>query len=50
MNAYFGRELKPDYYFSMLSEAEERAAEGSTKKDHAWFTERYGDQEDDSIT
>lgn len=47
MNAYFGRELKPDYYFSMLSEAEERAAEGSTKKDHAWFTERYGDQEDD---
>ncbi|MBR5108970.1 MAG: amino acid adenylation domain-containing protein [Clostridia bacterium] len=47
MNAYFGRELKPDYYFAMLSEAEERAAEGSTKKDHAWFTERYGDQEDD---
>ncbi len=32
---------------SLLTEAEERAAEGSTKKDHAWFTERYGDQEDD---
>ena len=47
MNAYCGRELKPDYYFAMLSEAEERAAEGSTAKDHAWFTERYGDQEDD---
>ena len=47
MNAYFGRELKPDYYFAMLAEAEERAAEGSKEKDRAWFRERYGDAEDE---
>jgi hypothetical protein len=47
MNAYFGRELKPDYYFAMLAEAEERAAEGSTEKDRGWFRERYGDAEDE---
>ena len=47
MNAYFGRELKPDYYFAMLAEAEERAAGGSTEKDRAWFRKLYGDTEDD---
>lgn len=47
VNAYFGRELKADYYFAMLAEAEERAAKGSTKKDHEWFRERYGDKEDE---
>lgn len=47
MNAYFGRELKPDYYFAMLAEAEERAAEGSTEKDRAWFRELCGDADDD---
>ena len=47
MNAYFGRELKPDHYFAMLAEAEERAAEGSIEKDRAWFKERYGDADDD---
>lgn len=45
-NAYFGREMKPDYYFAMLSEAEKRAAEGSVERDRAWFTGRYGDLED----
>ena len=47
VNAYFGRELKPDYYFAMLAEAEERAAAGSVADDRAWFAERYGDREDD---
>ena len=47
MNAYYERELKPDYYFAMLAEAEVRAMEGSTDKDHAWFRERYGNQDDD---
>ena len=47
MNAYYGRELKPDYYFAMLAEAEERAAAGSVSEDRAWFMERYGDAEDD---
>ena len=45
MNAYFGRELKPDYYFAMLAEAEARAAEGSVEKDRAWFTERYAEND-----
>ena len=47
MNAYFGREMKPDYYFAMLAEAEQRAKEGSAEKDRVWFKERYSDQEDD---
>lgn len=47
VDAYFGRELKPDYYFAMLAEAEERAAAGGTARDRAWFIERYGDAEDD---
>ncbi|MBQ9251120.1 MAG: amino acid adenylation domain-containing protein [Clostridia bacterium] len=45
VNAYFGRELKPDYYFAMLAEAEARAAEGSTEKDHAWFRQHYGEED-----
>ena len=45
MNAYFGRELKPDYYFAMLAEAEARAAEGGTEKDRAWFRETYAEND-----
>ena len=45
MNAYFGRELKPDYYFAMLADAEARAAEGSVEKDRAWFRERYAEDD-----
>ena len=47
MNAYFGRELKPDFYFAMLAEGEERAAEGSEENDRKWFMGRYGDAEED---
>lgn len=47
MNAYFGREMKPDYYFAMLADAERRAAEGSIGMDRAWFQERYRNEEDD---
>ena len=46
-NAYLGRELKPDYYFAMLAEAEARAQEGSIAKDRDWFLERYGAAKDD---
>ena len=45
MNAYFGRELKPDYYFAMLAEAEEQEKEGRREKDREWFMEFYGDAE-----
>ena len=45
MNAYFGREMKPDYYFAMLSDAEARAAEGGVEKDRAWFRERYAEDD-----
>ena len=45
INAYFGRELKPDYYFAMLADAESRAAEGSVERDRAWFRNRYGDDD-----
>ena len=45
MNAYFGRPLKPDYYFAILAEAEARAAEGGTEKDRAWFRERYAEDD-----
>lgn len=41
MNAYFGRPLKPDYYFALLAEAEERAAAGAPERDRAWFRRRY---------
>ena len=43
-NAYFGRELSRDYYFTILSEEEKRISKGSRDEDHAWFTERYGDE------
>ena len=45
MNAYFGRELKKDFYFATLADAEERAADGSLEKDRAYFRETYGDEE-----
>lgn len=44
VNAYFGRELKKDYYFALLAEEEKRVAEGSRAQDKAWFHERYGDE------
>ena len=47
MNAYFDREMKPDYYFAMLADAEEHAVDGITEKDRAWFKDRYCDSDDD---
>ncbi len=44
VNAYFGRELKRDYYFSLLTEEEKLIAGGIREQDHAWFRERYGDE------
>ena len=43
MNAYFGREMKKDYYFATLSEYEERARLGLLQKDRTYFTEKYHD-------
>ena len=45
MNAYFGRELKPDYYFALLAEMEERAVKGTPERDRAWFRERYAGED-----
>ncbi len=42
-NAFYGRELSHDYYYSILAEEEKRIAEGSREQDHAWFMKRYGD-------
>ncbi len=44
VNAYFGREMKKDYYFAILAEEEKRIAEGCREQDHAWFSERFGDE------
>ena len=41
MNVYFGREMKKDYYFAMLADAEERAAGGSVKKAREYFRKTY---------
>ena len=43
-NAYFGKELKKDYYFAILAEQNERLAAGEAEKDRAYFHERYGDE------
>jgi amino acid adenylation domain-containing protein len=45
MNAYFGRELKKDYYFAMLAQTEEWAESGSLDEDRAFFHERYGNDD-----
>ena len=44
VNAYWGRELKKDYYFAILAEEEKRRTDGTHAADHAWFKERYGDE------
>ena len=44
VNAYFGRELKKDYYFALLAEEEKRVAAGSREQDKAWFHALYGDE------
>ncbi|MER2055685.1 MAG: condensation domain-containing protein, partial [Clostridia bacterium] len=41
VNAYFGKELKKDYYFAMLAEQEEHARQGLAEKDRAYFRENY---------
>ncbi len=41
MNAYFGREMKKDYYFAMLADAEKRAADGSIRRDREYFLKTY---------
>jgi len=43
VNAYAGRALKPDYYFAILAEQEEREQAGQLEKDRAYFRDRYGD-------
>ncbi len=43
-DAWFGRTLKKDYYFSLLAEEEERIRNGSRNRDRAWFRERYGEE------
>ncbi len=45
MNAYFGREMKKDYFFAMLGEQEERAKQGLVQKDREYFAETYGDED-----
>ena len=45
MNAYFGREMKKDYYFALLAENEERARQGAFNKDREYFKENYGDED-----
>jgi len=43
VNAYYGRELKKDYYFALVAEEEKRIADGAREKDRAWFKDRYGE-------
>ena len=45
MNAYFGREMKKDYFFAMLEEQEERERQGLVRKDRKYFLETYGDED-----
>ncbi len=45
VNAYFGKELKKDYYFAILAEEEKRIAAGNREKDREWFAEHYGDMD-----
>lgn len=45
MNAYFGREMKKDYYFAMLEKNEELVRDGTLEKDRAYFRENYGDDD-----
>ena len=45
MNAYFGREMKKDYFFAMLGEQEERAKQGLVQKDREYFMGTYGDED-----
>ena len=46
MNAYFGREMRKDYYFALLDRAEEQAAEGAVERDRAYFMDTYGEEDD----
>ena len=45
MNAYFGREMKKDYYFAMLDMAEEQEANGELEKHRAYFRETYAEDD-----
>ncbi len=45
VNAYFGRELKRDYYFSMVAMEEERILAGKLEEDKKYYDERYGQEE-----
>ncbi|WP_026670219.1 non-ribosomal peptide synthetase [Butyrivibrio sp. AE3006] len=42
VNAYFGRELKRDYYFALIEQEEERIKSGKYEEDRKYYTERYG--------
>ncbi len=45
MNAYFGREMKKDYYFALLEEQEERVRRGLTEADRAYFRDHYAEDD-----
>ena len=44
VNAYYGRELLPDYYFALRSEECRCMEAGSLADDRAWFQKHYGDE------
>ena len=43
VNAYYGRELSKDYYFSLISLEEDRINSGKMEEDRKAIFERYGD-------
>ena len=45
MNAYFGREMRKDYYFALLADIEERAKDGTAAKGREYFHASYGDED-----
>ena len=44
MRAYYGQEMKKDYYFAIRQEEEEKKAAGKIEQSHKWFIEKYGDE------
>ena len=44
VNAYYGRELKKDYYFAILAEEEKHIKDGSRERDRKWFLDNYEDE------
>lgn len=44
VRAYYGQEMKKDYYFAIRQEEEEKEAAGKIEQSHKWFIEKYGDE------